>query len=176
MRRLRAYLDRQVCRHPPSSCPKSNRAQGRRNSLFARWRCGRNRTAVETRGRGICSNRRYRSASPVSSALSPALPVRDKDLGSERHLLAEIPLNQPAGKRETTVAGCVHQRHAAAPVSGPRAKAFLHPKRHLIPCLAYPQTSRGAACRNLEHYKCADHGTMLRFLHKPVFDSQFDIP
>ena len=128
MRRLRAYLDRQVCRHPPSSCPKSNRAQGRRNSLFARWRCGRNRTAVETRGRGICSNRRYRSASPVSSALSPALPVRDKDLGSERHLLAEIPLNQPAGKRETTVAGCVHQRHAAAPVSGPRAKAFLHPK------------------------------------------------
>src|ERR1017187_1589234 len=78
MRRLRAYLDRQVCRHPPSSCPKSNRAQGRRNSLFARWRCGRNRTAVETRGRGICSNRRYRSASPVSSALSPALPVRDK--------------------------------------------------------------------------------------------------
>src|ERR1017187_9220335 len=53
-----------------------------------------------------------------------------KDLGSQGQPLAQIPLHQPAREWKIAKAGCIHQRHAAAPVGGPWAKRFLRPQRH----------------------------------------------
>src|SRR5271155_4449594 len=68
-----------------------------------------------------------------------------EDLGPQRHLLAQIPLHQPAGERKVAIAGRLDHRNPAPSVGGPWAEALLRPERQLVPGPPHSQTSRGAA-------------------------------
>src|SRR5208282_2299576 len=76
---------------------------------------------------------------------------------------------------EIAIAWSIDHCFADPAIGSPPPETFLSPNRHLVPRFADAQASSSTAGREFEHHKCANHGTMFRFLNETIFDARFDI-